>query len=177
MPRAQSPKGERALVRVRGDAGHVLSRAAEDGRKETTEVPRSFPAVAPPGQITNTFAGYRTAKPSDSPQASVMPPVRCDELVVPWGAQLIPDLIAPSPGEPAAAEPRQERQARVGGRGHAHGLEERSPPEAASEPPAHALRWIAPAHPSVRPTFALVASCRPPGGVRWWRPHPLTPQR
>ena len=30
----------------------------------------------PPDQITNTLAGYRTAELSDSPRASVMPPVR-----------------------------------------------------------------------------------------------------
>src|SRR5439155_6920696 len=36
---------------------------------------------APP-QITNTLAGYRTAELSDSPRASVMPPVRPSASVV-----------------------------------------------------------------------------------------------
>jgi len=44
---------------------------------------RVVPRCHAPAQITNTLAGYRTAELSDSPRASVMPPVRPSALLTP----------------------------------------------------------------------------------------------
>ena len=44
---------------------------------------RVVPCCPAPSQITNTLAGYRTAELSDSPRASVMPPVRPSASVTP----------------------------------------------------------------------------------------------
>ena len=88
VPRARRPKGRRALVRVRGDASHGQRRAEKisggDDHGRAAPGPRStadrlrvrvVPRCHAPAPITNTLAGYRTAELSDSPRASVMPPV------------------------------------------------------------------------------------------------------
>src|SRR5262245_15583562 len=82
------PKGQGRSFAFRGDASHDLRRAEKisGGQRRSRAAPGprstagrlrgwSLPAINAPSQITNTFAGYQTAELSDSPQASVMPPV------------------------------------------------------------------------------------------------------
>ena len=179
-PRPKGPKG--ALVRLRGNAGN--GRRRSERRKETgPRVPRSLPVGRPPpDQITDTLrAGYRTAELSDSPPRASRYASGAGLPSFPWGALLLPACLG-SPAGRCAAGPGTARQARRVWPRARRSAGERPcstdwralAAEAASERQSIAFAGMFP--PAQRKSAPRPRSrpARPPGRVRWRRPHPHT---
>ena len=204
LPRARRLK-PRALVRVRGHASHDRRRAENNsGGADRSRVALGARSTArrlrvwviarcpAPAQITNTLAGYRTAELSDSPRASVMPPVppcrveagrAADDaesvsippalLSMPWGGAIHPRLSRLAGAAPLARNSAASALSRPPVAVRTSTLLSCRPASARRRGGGRrSLPWSIPFAVVLPPTQWCAPrsrswSDRPPGGVRW----------